>query len=74
MPYKTEGGVKTTDHHIQSPLANIAYSCQVCHRESEETFRSTKQKAQQYLGLDVVQFSKDKDKFKKEVIPLFSPH
>jgi formate-dependent nitrite reductase cytochrome c552 subunit len=46
----------------------------VCHRESEETFRSTKQKAQQYLELDVVQFSKDKDKFKKEVIPLFSPH
>jgi nitrite reductase (cytochrome c-552) len=182
MPYKTEGGVKTTDHHIQSPLANIANSCQVCHRESEEILRknvydrqdkinellvtaedvlvrahieaktawdngatqeqmkevltfirhsqwrwdfvaashgasfhapiecarllatsiqkseearnllaailtklnvklpvqmpdlSTKQKAQQYLGLDVVQFSKDKDKFKKEVIPLFSPH
>ena len=179
MPYKTEGGVKTTDHHIQSPLANIANSCQVCHRESEETLRknvydrqdkinellvtaedvlvrahieaktawdngatqeqmkevltfirhsqwrwdfvaashgasfhapiecarllatsiqkseearnllaailtklnvklpvqmpdlSTKQKAQQYLGLDIVQFSKDKDKFKKEIIPLW---
>jgi nitrite reductase (cytochrome c-552) len=179
MPYKTEGGVKTTDHHIQSPLANIANSCQVCHRESEETLRknvydrqdkinellvtaedilvkahieaktawdhgatqeqmkevltfirhaqwrwdfvaashgasfhspiecarllatsiqkseeartllaailtqvgvklpvqmpdlSTKQKAQQYLGLDIVKFSKDKDKFKKEVIPLW---
>lgn len=37
MPYKTEGGVKTTDHHIQSPLANIANSCQVCHRETEAT-------------------------------------
>jgi nitrite reductase (cytochrome c-552) len=179
MPYKTEGGVKTTDHHIMSPLANIANSCQVCHRESEETLRknvydrqdkinellvtaedilvkahieaktawdngatqeqmkevltfirhsqwrwdfvaashgasfhapiecarllatsiqkseearnllaailtklnvklpvqmpdlSTKQKAQQYLGLDVVQFSKDKDKFKKDVVPLW---
>ncbi|MCB9249636.1 MAG: ammonia-forming cytochrome c nitrite reductase [Ignavibacteriales bacterium] len=33
MPYKSEGGVKFTDHHIQSPLANIANSCQVCHRE-----------------------------------------
>ncbi len=33
MPYKTEGGQKFTDHHIQSPLANPANSCQVCHRE-----------------------------------------
>ncbi len=37
MPYKSEGGVKYTDHHVQSPLANIANSCQVCHRESEAT-------------------------------------
>jgi nitrite reductase (cytochrome c-552) len=37
MPYKSEGGVKFTDHHIQSPLNNISRSCQVCHRESEET-------------------------------------
>ncbi|MFA5010968.1 MAG: ammonia-forming cytochrome c nitrite reductase [Ignavibacteria bacterium] len=37
MPYKSEGGVKFTDHHIQSPLNNIANSCQVCHRESETT-------------------------------------
>ncbi|MBK7630863.1 MAG: ammonia-forming cytochrome c nitrite reductase [Ignavibacteriales bacterium] len=33
MPYKTEGGVKFTDHHIQSPLNNVANTCQVCHRE-----------------------------------------
>jgi len=33
MPYKSEGGVKFTDHHIQSPLNNIDNSCQVCHRE-----------------------------------------
>ncbi len=33
MPYKSEGGVKFTDHHIQSPLNNVANSCQVCHRE-----------------------------------------
>lgn len=37
MPYKSEGGVKFTNHHIQSPLNNIANSCQVCHRESEQT-------------------------------------
>lgn len=40
MPYKSEGGVKFTDHHIQSPLNNISGSCQVCHRESEETLRN----------------------------------
>lgn len=33
MPYKSEGGVKFTDHHIQSPLNNISSTCQVCHRE-----------------------------------------
>ena len=33
MPYRSEGGQKFTDHHIQSPLNNVANSCQVCHRE-----------------------------------------
>jgi len=36
MPYKNEGGVKFTDHHIQSPLNNVANSCQVCHREDSQ--------------------------------------
>lgn len=40
MPYKSEGGVKFTDHHIQSPLNNVANSCQVCHRESEAELTS----------------------------------
>lgn len=35
MPYKSEGSVKFTNHKIQSPLANISASCNVCHRESE---------------------------------------
>ncbi len=39
MPYRSEGGVKFTDHHVSSPLRNIAGSCAVCHRESEETLR-----------------------------------
>ena len=39
MPYKSEGGVKYTDHHITSPLANIDRTCQVCHRQSEEELR-----------------------------------
>jgi len=37
MPYKSEGGLKFTDHHIQSPLNNVANSCQVCHREETMT-------------------------------------
>ncbi len=37
MPYKREGGIKFTDHHLVSPLAKIDKSCQVCHRQSEET-------------------------------------
>ena len=37
MPYRSEGGVKYTDHHMQSPLNNISNSCQVCHREETET-------------------------------------
>jgi len=37
MPYKSEGGVKFTNHKIMSPLANVASACQVCHRESETT-------------------------------------
>jgi nitrite reductase (cytochrome c-552) len=37
MPYKSEGGQKFTDHHIQSPLNNVANSCQVCHREEAAT-------------------------------------
>jgi nitrite reductase (cytochrome c-552) len=40
MPYKSEGGIKYSDHHIQSPLAMIDRTCQVCHRESEETLRN----------------------------------
>jgi nitrite reductase (cytochrome c-552) len=40
MPYMSEGGVKFSDHHIQSPLAMIDRTCQVCHRETEETLRN----------------------------------
>lgn len=40
MPYIKEGGQKFTSHKITSPLSNIAGTCQVCHRESEETLRN----------------------------------
>ncbi len=40
MPYKVEGGTKVSNHHLQSPLNDISNTCQVCHRESEETLRN----------------------------------
>lgn len=39
MPYMREGGIKFTDHHLRSPLADVASSCQTCHRQSEEELR-----------------------------------
>jgi nitrite reductase (cytochrome c-552) len=35
MPYKREGAVKISDHHVRSPLLNIARACQTCHRYPE---------------------------------------
>lgn len=37
MPYMNEGGQKFTDHKIQSPLNNVANTCQICHREETTT-------------------------------------
>ncbi|MCR4766022.1 MAG: ammonia-forming cytochrome c nitrite reductase [Bacteroidaceae bacterium] len=39
MPYKSEGGVKFTDHQVMSPLAKIERTCQTCHRQDAETLR-----------------------------------
>lgn len=36
MPYKSQGGVKFTNHHIQSPLNDVANTCGVCHREDTQ--------------------------------------
>jgi nitrite reductase (cytochrome c-552) len=35
MPYKREGGLKISEHHVRSPLLNINRSCQGCHRWDE---------------------------------------
>lgn len=42
MPYKREGAMKISDHHVQSPLLNINQSCQTCHKadEAELKFRA----------------------------------
>ncbi|MCK4539291.1 MAG: ammonia-forming cytochrome c nitrite reductase subunit c552 [Candidatus Krumholzibacteria bacterium] len=39
MPYVAEGGMKVSDHHVQSPLLNISNSCAVCHRWTEDEIR-----------------------------------
>lgn len=36
MPYVRVGAVKISDHHVRSPLLNIAWACQTCHRYPEE--------------------------------------
>ena len=41
MPYISEGGIKTSDHQVRSPLASISNTCQVCHRESEDDLRNS---------------------------------
>lgn len=49
MPYKSEGGQKFTDHHIQSPLNNVANSCQVCHREESAALIANVYQRQQQI-------------------------
>ncbi len=39
MPYKREGAMKVSDHHVRSPLLNINRACQGCHRWSEEEMK-----------------------------------
>ena len=39
MPYKSEGGIKYSNHQVVSPLKNISNTCQTCHRDSEEELR-----------------------------------
>jgi nitrite reductase (cytochrome c-552) len=40
MPFISEGGQKFSNHKIMSPLANISNSCQVCHRQSDDSLRN----------------------------------
>ncbi|HMP16185.1 MAG TPA: ammonia-forming cytochrome c nitrite reductase subunit c552, partial [Gemmatales bacterium] len=36
MPYKREGAIKVSDHHVRSPLLNISRACQTCHHYPEQ--------------------------------------
>ena len=40
MPYKREGAMKISDHHVRSPMLNINRACQTCHKWSEEELAS----------------------------------
>jgi nitrite reductase (cytochrome c-552) len=39
MPYKREGGMKISDHHVRSPLLNVNRACQGCHHFSEQEMK-----------------------------------
>jgi nitrite reductase (cytochrome c-552) len=40
MPYKREGALKVSDHHVRSPLLNVNRACQTCHKWPEEELRA----------------------------------
>jgi nitrite reductase (cytochrome c-552) len=36
MPYQRVGAVKISNHHVRSPMLNVAQACQTCHNYPEE--------------------------------------
>ena len=40
MPYMRQGGLKISDHQVNSPLLKINRSCQTCHHFSEEELKA----------------------------------
>lgn len=40
MPYKRVGAMKISDHHVRSPLLNIANACQTCHNVPEAELKA----------------------------------
>jgi len=47
MPYKREGAVKISDHHVRSPVLNINRACQTCHKWPEEELKARVETIQQ---------------------------
>jgi nitrite reductase (cytochrome c-552) len=46
MPYIRQGGLKISDHHINSPLLKINRSCQTCHHFPEEELKARAEEIQ----------------------------
>jgi nitrite reductase (cytochrome c-552) len=46
MPYKRVGAMKISDHHVRSPLLNVAGACQTCHRLSEDELKQRAERIQ----------------------------
>ncbi len=40
MPYKRQGALKISDHHVRSPLLNINRACQTCHYWPEDELKA----------------------------------
>jgi len=40
MPYVREGAIKVSNHHVRSPLLNVAQACQTCHRLPEQEIKA----------------------------------
>jgi nitrite reductase (cytochrome c-552) len=40
MPYKREGALKISDHHVRSPVLNINRACQTCHKWPEDELKA----------------------------------
>jgi nitrite reductase (cytochrome c-552) len=40
MPYRREGALKISDHHVRSPMLNVSNACQPCHRFPEKELQA----------------------------------
>jgi nitrite reductase (cytochrome c-552) len=47
MPYRREGALKISDHHVRSPLLNVNAACQTCHKWPEDELRARVQTIQE---------------------------
>ncbi|REJ75416.1 MAG: ammonia-forming cytochrome c nitrite reductase subunit c552 [Acidobacteria bacterium] len=46
MPYRREGAMKISEHHVKSPLLSINQSCQTCHKASEDELKNRVERIQ----------------------------
>jgi nitrite reductase (cytochrome c-552) len=40
MPYRRDGAIKISDHHVRSPLLNVSHACLTCHHFPEDEMRA----------------------------------